>query len=140
MAEPIPVIPLTYADPATDGTRRGGSAGLALLAWAACAVACGLLMAVDTETVMGSGPVIGLLGAWMVVQGVRRRVRRAWILGTAHCAICAFFVVLVNLYRWGPRDAHVPFAVMGVTYTLATAWPTYMIWARRCGARAASAT
>jgi len=130
MAEPIPVIPLTYADPVTGGTR-GGSPVLAVIAWGICVVACVLLVGVDTETVVATGPAVFLAGTVMVVHGVRRRDRWTWILGLAHCAICAFFVVLVNLYRWGPGDAHVPFAVMGVAYTLAVAWPTYMIWARR---------
>ena len=118
MAEPLAVIPLQYAQ---DGIttrpfkwlRRG-----VLAAWLACLIASILIVAMDVETVVVSGPVIFLLGLAILITAMR--VRSPWhaVIGAGHCAICLLFFMFAWWLDWGPGRASVPFAVMGVVYTL----------------------
>jgi len=133
-AEPVPVIPLEYEhhDDTAARTRLGtGLQSLLIVAWAACAAGWAALVLIDTETVVISGAVIALLGIAMAVFGFRAGRRRYAWLGLAHVAICLLFVVLVNLLTWSPRDAHLPFAVMGAMHVIATGLASAWLFLRR---------
>jgi hypothetical protein len=118
--QPIPVIPLEYEHPAVAAVARPSRAlrVSAILAWAACMVAWGLLACVDVETVIVTGPIIALLGGMVAVRGIIERRAGFTVLGAAHLGICLLFVVLVNLLRWSPREAFTPFTVMGAMHVL----------------------
>jgi hypothetical protein len=129
-AEPVPVIPLEYEhhDDTPARSRLGQVAQwLLILAWAACAGTWAALVLIDTECVVVGGPIIALLGIAMAVTGFRAgRPGYSW-LGLVHVAVCVLFVVLVNALSWSPREAHLPFTVMGAVHVIATglasAWP-----------------
>jgi hypothetical protein len=119
MSEPIPVLPLEYEQ--VDATRAHAGRWLRLLvvlSSAACAVATALIPVVDVETVIISGPVIFVMGAAILIAAMR--VRSPWhaVLGAGHCAICLLFFMFANWMGWGPPEARVPFAIMGLAYTL----------------------
>jgi hypothetical protein len=117
MTEPIPVIPLEYASQpgSTEAARR--LRWWVLAGWLACATATVLIAWVDVETVLITGPVIFLLGAWLLVRGLGLRSPGHAILGSAHCAICLLFFMFVQLFHWSPNRSFQPFLVMGVLYT-----------------------
>jgi hypothetical protein len=133
MPEPIPVIPLAYADPGTIERFRawrwvnriclivGGFASF--IAW--------LLLFFQVETVLGSGPVLFLTGGLMVTGGLLRRRPWMWGIGICHCAICLLFVLLVNLLHWSPADARGPFIAMGAAYNLLSLPIWIAAWANR---------
>jgi hypothetical protein len=90
-----------------------------------------LIIAVEVETVLITGPCITVLSLVMIVAAVQRRYRGAWLLGLSHCAICAFFVILVNVFRWDPSDAMRPFTVLGLAYVVLAAPLSYRaLWSR----------
>ena len=119
MSHPIPVLPLDYAH--ADATRPHSGRRLRLLViltWAACAIATVLIPVVDVESVIVTGPVIFVMGGATLIAGLR--VRSPWheVVGAGHCAICLLFFMFANWMRWGPGEAHTPFALMGLAYTL----------------------
>ena len=129
-AEPVRVIPLEYEhrDDSAARTRLGSVAQwLLIVAWAACAGTWAALLLIDTECVVVGGPIIAVLGIAMAATGFRARRPAYARLGLAHFGICLLFVMLVNLLTWSPRQAHLPFAVMGAMHVIATglagAWP-----------------
>ena len=40
--------------------------------------------------------------------------------GVTHCAVCLLFTALVETFNWSPRQAELPFTVMGAGYVLAS--------------------
>jgi hypothetical protein len=121
-AEPVAVIPLEYEHPALAAAARPGRAlrVSTILACAACAVAWGLIVGVDVESVIVTGPIISVLGLTLLLCGLIERRAGFTVLGAAHVGICLLFVMLVNLLNWMPRDAHKPFAVMGAIHVIAS--------------------
>lgn len=101
--------------------RRWASAARWLLVAgaASCAIGYLVMILVDVETVMGSGPVLFLLGVALMVVGAHLERWRAFAVGLAHVCICILFTVLVNSLNWSPGEAYPPFALMGGVYTLA---------------------
>ena len=136
MTDPVPVIPLEYAD--LDPASRSQTwlrvarvaAGLAL---PDCVVALLVLRFVKVESVLITGAVLFLLGTLTLLGGAMGR--RPWftVLGGAHCFVCVLFFVLVNVRGWSPDDAREPFTWMGLTYTLAAAGMTWAAFASRRG-------
>jgi len=88
---------------------------------------------IHVETVLFSGPLLLLVGLAMVTGGFYRRQPFIWGLGSAHCAICVLFIVLVNLLNWSPSEAAQPFAVMCGAYNLLSIPATIWAWVRRVG-------
>lgn len=128
MAEPLPVIPLPYQIP--SGPNSSHAPIWDTLSIIVCIVAATLIAFVDVESVMGSGPVLALFGIVLLVAGLVKRKKLRAILGGLHCMVCALFVVMVNLWNWGPADADAPFLVMGVVHTLVTAGVVVVMWMR----------
>src|SRR4051794_31757055 len=99
MQDPVPVIPLEYAEPAADGTtrfwRRFAGATL-VFGWATAAVALCLVAFVDVETVLGTGPLLLATGVLLTVAGLLSRWPLAAVAGGGHCAVCLLFLLLVN--------------------------------------------
>jgi hypothetical protein len=94
----MPVIPLQYApasESAADADHR--LRWWVVAAWLACAIAWVLIIAVDVESVIVSGPVIFLIGGWILYRAIRLRSPAHAVLGSTHCAICMLFVMLVQL-------------------------------------------
>jgi len=84
-----------------------------------------LIVAVDVESVLATGPILFLVGFVMVVMGYWIGYRLAAGIGAAHMGVCVLFVLLVNILNWSPSAASFPFAWMGLLYTVATAWPSF---------------
>ena len=126
--QPIPVIALEYQHPAVAAGARPCRAlrVSTFLAWAACMLSWGVIVWVDVHPVLVTGPIIALLGLMVGVRGIIERRAGFTVLGAAHVGICLLFVVLVNLFRWSPNDAFMPFTVMGAMHVigsgLGSAW------------------
>jgi hypothetical protein len=132
VTEPIPVIPLGYADAAVDADARRRRLWLrtaricAAIAWAWCLMAWSLILMGTVKSVLFTGPVLLALGFVIVLAG--RLSRRTWFLslGAAHCAVCVLFAALVNINRWSPTTARKPFSVLGGVYVVGLAVPTLL--------------
>lgn len=124
--EPVPVLPLEYAPPVAAGGRAWRRIVLVCLAAGllTCAGAAFIIYADHVESVVLTGPVLFVTGLLTLLGGLFTRNRAASVVGAAHCGICLLFLLLVNLRRWSPNDAYVPFTVMGTIYTLAIIAPT----------------
>jgi hypothetical protein len=134
MTQPIPVIPLEYEHPATGALARptGILRISTILAWAACAIAWLLIVWVDVESVIVTGPIIALLGTMVIVRGIIEQRSRHLIAGTAHLGICLLFVVLVNLRNWSPNEAAMPFTVLGAIHVIGSGVGTgWLMWSHR---------
>lgn len=131
---PVPVLALEYAPPSPAAARvriwRRIAYVCLAIAWPGC-VAAVAFIAAHTESVVVSGPVLFTLGVLALLGGLFTRDRVAAVVGACHCGVCVLFFVLVNLFRWGPDDAHDPFLVMGTLYTVAIAFPTAFAFTRR---------
>jgi hypothetical protein len=132
VTEPIPVIPLGYADAALDAHQRRQRLWrrtariCAAIAWAWCLMAWSLILMGTVKSVLFTGPVLFALGLVIVVAG--RLSGRTWFLslGAAHCAVCILFAALVNINRWSPTTARKPFTLLGGAYVVALAVPTLL--------------
>ena len=119
MVEPVPVIPLEYAKPAAPASRTWRTIVLVchLLALSCCVIAWLLILLVDVESVIGTGPALFALGLLLIIGGAIVRSGVALGFGAAHVAICLLFFGLVNLLDWSPGDAEGPFEAIGGAYT-----------------------
>jgi hypothetical protein len=134
--QPLSVIPLEYAHAVEiDGRQRLWRRinRIALVAGAAVSLIGWGFLLMNVRTVLFSGPVLMIVGAMMVIGGVRGRQPFVWGLGIAHCTVCVLFAALVNLRHWNPPQAAEPFAVMGGAYNLVTIPATIWGWIRRAG-------
>ena len=135
--EPVPVIPLEYADAAADRAHRRRRVWIrvgrvcAAAAWAWSLAAWAVMARVTVESVLFTGPVLLALGLVIVLAGVLTRRTLFLALGAAHCAVCVLFVVLVNVNHWGPSEALGPFTFLGGASLAASAGPTLVASRRR---------
>ena len=121
---PIPVLPLQYAPPAAPRPLwRRISRVCLVAAWVICFAGV-LLLIYETETVVGTGPALFVLGVLVLTGGLLTRQRLAAFVGGCHCGICLLFFGLVNMLGWSPDEARTPFLLMGKLYTIAVAFPT----------------
>lgn len=125
--EPTPVIPLPYAHIGPPAPALLRLRIVAATASAVCLIATVLIITVDVESVVITGPLIFILGVLLLIRAVRANAPRYMILGALHCAICLLFFMLVQLLHWGPPDASKPFAVMGTLYTILMGVVTLLI-------------
>ncbi len=102
---------------------------IAWLAWGACAVAEVLLLH-EVESVMVTGPVIFILGLFVITLALIGRYRLLAMIGLADTLICVLFFTLVQVLTWGPGDAYAPFAVLGAIY-VASLLPIMLTATRR---------
>jgi hypothetical protein len=114
--QPIPVIPLEYAEP-EHVVRPAFLRVTHVVALACCVVGWLLILAVSVETVIVTGPVLFAAGVALFVGGMIHHDRRSAVFGVSHMSICVLFVLLVNVLRWSPAQATLPFAIMGAAYT-----------------------
>jgi hypothetical protein len=118
MPDPLPVIPLQYAT-ADEARRRplpAISLGLLWLGWIAGVLTVGAIAFIDVRSVLVAGPIVFVAGLVGLLGGMWVRAMWAIAAGLAHCAVCGFFVALVNLLNWGPDRAREPFLWMGLAY------------------------
>ncbi len=88
--------------------------------WLSCAVAEGLIVFWDVESVLVTGPIILLLALIGIILAWSAGYRALALLGLANALICLLFFSLVISLNWKPPDAKTPFAIMGFLYTLST--------------------
>src|SRR5262245_10910773 len=98
MSNPIPTIPLQYAHIGTPIRRDKTLRVLALLAWLTCLLGFVLIVSVHVETVIGTGPLLFMIGLGMFIVALRARRTRYLILGATHCAFCLLFFMLVQRF------------------------------------------
>ena len=117
ISEPMRVLPLEYST--ISGEHRGHPRLwlLAHSAWIICLISTLLIVGVDVESVIVTGPVIAAAGVTLLISAVRVRSTPHILLGATHVAICLLFFVLVQQFQWGPHQAARPFAIMGTFYT-----------------------
>ncbi len=116
---------------------------LLLGSWLACLITTLLVPCTNSEVTPFAGPVIFLLGLATIAYGMVARARQVAWLGLAHCLICGLFVGLVNAFGWGPKQAMLPFFLLGLAWTVAAGiyahelrrrLPLYQPWqCQRCG-------
>ena len=99
------------------------TARVSLLGSALCLFIGWLLMFVDVETVVVTGPTLCATGLLLALVGWRVRLMPAVLLGVGHCSICVLFVMLVNVRNWSPSEATLPFRIMAGMYTFFVAAP-----------------
>ena len=105
-----------------------------IAAWLAGAIAV-ILICVDTETVLVTGPIIALLGTWMLVLAIRAQRRDFIALAASHLAICLLFFGLVQWFHWGPQESRAPFALLGAGFVIANGAATLWLTLKRRVAR-----
>jgi hypothetical protein len=93
---------------------------LAMVAAAIDGIVAWLLLFVEVESVLVTGPILCVLGAILVLGSLPIRFRQGWILGAIHCGICGLLVILVNTLNWGPGHAKIPFINIGAIYLVGT--------------------
>ena len=127
--KPLPVIPLEYQQPGTSAQRfNRRTLVLLIVAWSVCAGAWLAVVTYDVESVLVTGPVIAALGVTLSVVGLRAPRRSALlpVIGAAHLAICLLCFGLVQWLSWSPREALIPFGVLGGIHVavtgVASAW------------------
>lgn len=127
-ADATPVIPLEYAPPPenTQPIWRAVSLWAISLGWLCCVVGWLLIAGVDTESVVGSGPILMLFGIACVVSGIKLRSLWPIVIGASHVAIVICFIVMVDIWRLNPRTAYVPFTIVGGIYCMLISYPTYV--------------
>lgn len=91
---------------------------LIAIGWFACIVALGLIIIVDVETVLATGPILFLIGLASIVTGLLANYRRAAIVGASYAGVSLLFFLLVNIFEWSPAQAKWPFIFMGAAFNV----------------------
>lgn len=78
---------------------------------------------VDVESVLFSGPLLLLIGLYLLIAGVMHRLLWLAVTGALHVGICALFFGLVQLLQWSPREAETPFRILSTVYC----WPALVL-------------
>lgn len=80
------------------------------------AIGLALMIFLDVESVMGSGPVTLFYGAGLLVISGICRHWFALVIASSYVFIPILFTMLVLMFNWSPDDAEVPFSIMGGIY------------------------
>ncbi len=91
---------------------------LAVLGWLDAVVGTVLIVFVDVESVVGTGPILFIFGLLLVVSGAFCRNGYAVGVAISMIAVSLLFFGLVYFLRWSPRDAEQPFTVMSIIYVV----------------------
>ncbi|MGI9474612.1 MAG: hypothetical protein ACR2NZ_23960 [Rubripirellula sp.] len=70
------------------------------------------------ESILGSGPVLALVGIAMAILGYREGNSSWLILGVASVGFAAFIFGLINANSWGPPEAAKPVRQMIVAFSV----------------------
>jgi len=96
-----------------------GAQVVLILSWLTCVIGLALIVLVDTESVIGTGPVLFVLGVVLLALAGAARYRWAAACAAGHIALPLFWTLLVNMFDWSPDEAHWPFVIMGSGYVAA---------------------
>ena len=97
----------------TDPQRaREGARLLARTTTYTAVVGSLLVMFVDVESVIVSGSLLFLQAVLLAILASRSRTPGFFRLACMHAGFCVLLVALVNIFRWSPSDAEVPFSVL----------------------------
>jgi hypothetical protein len=72
------------------------------------------------ESVMGTGPVLSVLGLWLAIRSAQAANRAGTLLGLGHGVLALTLFVTVNALSWSPEEAKHPFAVVGAVVGVLT--------------------
>lgn len=76
-------------------------------------IICGLIAeAYEHETIVGSGPVLFLVGATLFVLALRLRQILTAVIGALSVLVCVLVVFLINYNGWGPVEGDAPITVI----------------------------
>ncbi|MBN1343713.1 MAG: hypothetical protein JXQ73_13580 [Phycisphaerae bacterium] len=99
------------------------------LGWAVCMIALLLIIFVEVESVLVTGPILMTLGITAAVQGGILRYWPMVLLGLANVGVCLLFFGLVVSLGWSPRESEAPFTIMGTLFTVASL--PFVMWVAR---------
>jgi energy-converting hydrogenase Eha subunit E len=97
--------------------------------WFVCMTALLLIVLVEVESVLVTGPILMTLGIAATVLGGVLRYWRMSLLGLAYIGVCLLFFGLVVSLGWGPRESKIPFVAMGTLFTIASL--PFVVWVAR---------
>jgi hypothetical protein len=83
------------------------------VAWIVCVMSWLLIVGLEVESVLITGPIILGMGLVVLILSVRLGMATGIVLAISHVWIVVLFVALVNILSWGPNDAAEPFGIMG---------------------------
>ncbi|HOW70157.1 MAG TPA: hypothetical protein PKY77_06095 [Phycisphaerae bacterium] len=92
--------------------------GLIALGWFTCIMAWGLVVLVDVESVLFTGPILLVVGLLSVMAGLLAKYGRAAAVGACYAGVSLFFFLLVVIFDWGPGEAEQPFLWMGGAFNI----------------------
>jgi len=98
----------TAAQAHYDGPRRHKSLRLPLVAYALAVFFGVAVAAYDIESIIGSGPILLLIGTGLAVIGHRRRDMPAVLLGMSSFLLAGLVVALINLVPYSPTTGYWP--------------------------------
>jgi hypothetical protein len=78
----------------------------------------------DIESILGSGPLLAIVGGLHAIAGHRRGRSSAIFMGYSAPAFCIAIFLLINIKEWGPDAAQDPVSTLAVIYLipLVAAW------------------
>ena len=85
------------------------------------------LSARQIETILGSGPVLFLVGFITAFLSYRRRFPLGIILGTSGPLFALFIFALINILDWGPDDAKQPVPLIAVVYFIFSGFAAFAL-------------
>ena len=94
------------------------------MVWLLIVYTLGILIAaiaamVEIESIVGSGPIMSLVGIWIAFLSYRRDRPIGLFYGLAVPTVSVFCFIVINLMEWGPSDAHVPVSAFLVLFAWA---------------------
>jgi len=78
----------------------------------------------EIESILGSGPLLAVVGGLHAIAGHRRGRLSAILMGYSAPVFCIAIFLLINLKEWGPDAAQDPVSALAVAYLipLVVAW------------------
>ena len=72
--------------------------------------------AYEHESIIGSGPVLSLVGLAIAILAFRGRDHFAMVFGGSAIAFALLIVFLINYNSWSPSQGNQPITIMSFTY------------------------
>lgn len=76
---------------------------------------------VEIHSIVGTGPVLAVVGIVVTVLAYRMRSRWGMTLGVSGPVFSLFIFLLINILEWGPDAAEIPVPILGTAYLATTA-------------------
>lgn len=105
-----------FLDEMTDSSRKSRGFYISLLLLVVGSITATVLSLVEIESIIGSGPIVSVLGIIHIITSRKSKERVNMFIGALPVILTIMWMILINAFRLSPNDCKV---IVPVTLALA---------------------